>query len=509
MSRTRLSLLVIFVIALGARAAYVASDLHPDYRPWLYGGMAHDIVHDGHWFQINLSAVDFGFTLHSTGPMIEPPDDPQLRYADAHPRWEPEIGEPVGEPVVLAALWEITGSERFLPDQILKALLDALTVLLVYRIAMRLFERPRAALLAAFLYAIYPPLAWQVSSPTPDSWAVDFTIAIVAIYLEAIHSNHRWRWLILCGVLAGIGSYFRPAVLLLPAALALATVMMTGWRRALRMGLCTTAIAAVLVIPWTIRNYDDFHAFVLLRSGVGQTLWEGLGEVHNDFGALLNDEATYHQVRRTHPDIRYVSPEFDSLLLHRAVRAIEHHPFFYLELLARRTVLATVWARGILWMHRGTVSPFADGHGLVSYIVNRPFDLLQMSLSPMTFILAIICLGFTWRRWRREHMVLIMTALFVIVPYIPIYVEFRYILPSVFAYLIWIGLGADLLLERVTQTQRWSRFRANRLLPAGSPGHVEPLACKALDALGAQRLANLLAGCPIGHPRSNGETGLQ
>lgn len=457
MSRTRLVLLAIFVLAFGVRLAYVASDLHPNYRPWLYGGMAHDIVRDGHWFQINRSAIDFGYTLHSTGPMIEPPDDPQLRYADAHPQWEAEIGEPVGEPVVLASLWEITGSERFLPDQILKALLDALTALLVYRIAMRLFKRPRTALLAAGLYAIYPPLAWQVSSPTPDGWAVDFTIAILAIYLEAIHSRHRWRWLILCGVVVGMGSYFRANVLFLPAVLALATITTTGWREALRRGLTVTLIAAALVIPWTIRNYDAFHAFIPIRSGDGQTLWEGLGEVHNDFGALLNDEATYHQVRRTHPHIHYASPAYDSLLLHKAIHAIEHHPLFYLKLLVRRAALATVWARGILWMHGGTVSPFAYGGSMAAYIIDRPLDLLQMLLSPITFMLAILCVGFTWRRWRREHIVLIATALLVIVPYIPFFLEFRYILPAAFTYLIWIGLGADLLLERASRRRRVSQ----------------------------------------------------
>ncbi len=456
MSRTRFALLAIFVIALGVRAAYVASDLHPNYRPWLYGGMAHDIVDDGHWFQINRSAVNFGFTTPSTGPMIEPPGEPQLKYADAHPRWEPEIGEPVGEPVVLAGLWELTGSERFPPDQVLKALLDALTALLVYRIAMRLFKRRRAALLAAALYAIYPPVAWQMTNPAPDGWGVDFTIAIVAIYLEAIHSSHRWRWLILCGVLASIGSYFRPAVLILPAALALATVAMTGWREALRRGLSITAIAVVLLTPWIIRNYDDFHKFIPTREGFGQVLWEGLGEVPNNFGAVLNDEKTYEQFHRTNPDIRADSPAFFSLLMHSAVRAIEHHPLFYLKLLARRTALATVWARGIQWMHRGTVSPFTYEHGILSYIVDRPFDLLQMLLSPITFILAMLCLGFTWRRWRQEHIILITTILVVVVPYILALMEFRYILPAAFTYLIWIGLGADLLLERASQRRRAS-----------------------------------------------------
>jgi hypothetical protein len=90
----------------------------------------------------------------------------------------------------------------------------------------------------------------------------------------------------------------------------------------------------------------------------------------------------------------------------------------------------------------------------------------------MTFTLAILCLGFTWRRQRREHMILIATALLVIVPYIPFYLDYRYILPAVFTYLIWIGLGVDLLLERA------SRYRERLSEPATSPEPFVVLAWK-------------------------------
>jgi 4-amino-4-deoxy-L-arabinose transferase-like glycosyltransferase len=465
MSRTCIALLAIFLIALGVRGAYLASELHPSTRPWVWGGMAHNIVRDGHWFQVNLHAVNFAYLKTGSGSTIEPANAPQLRYADAHPKWEPEIVEPVGEAVVLAGLWEITGSERFLPDQILRILLDSFTALLVYRIAMRLFARRRAALLAATLYALDPPLAWLVSNINQDIWAVDFTIAILAIYLEAINSSFRWRWLILCGIVVSLGSYFRPGVLILPATLALATIPMTGWREALRRGLSITAIAAVLLIPWTVRNYNDFHAFIPTRSGFGQTLWEFLGEAHNDFGAVLGDGVTYEEVHRTYPNVHFESAAYDSILMHWAIRAIEHHPLFYLELVARRTAIATVWSRGIEWMHNGTVSPFTYGRGLFSYIVNRPLDLLQMMLSPAIFVLAMFGLGSTWRRRWRAHLVLIAVVLAVIVPYILVGVVFRYTQPATFAYLIWIGLGADLLLERVSRRLR----RAPYAIRTGRP----------------------------------------
>ncbi len=477
--RRTLALFAILAIALGVRTAYVASNLHPIYRPWLWGGMAHSIVRDGRWFEVNNRALNFSYLPVGAGRLVEPQGDPQLRYADSHPQWEPEIIEPVGEAVVLAALWKIGGSERFLPDQILRIVVDSLMALLVYRIAMLLFKRRRAALIAATLYAIYPPLAWQVSDPFPDIWAVDFTIAIVAIYLEAINSSHRWRWLVLGGVVVGLGSYFRPGVLILPGALALATVAMTGWREALRRGLSITAIAAILLVPWIVRNYNDFHKFIPTRTGFGQTLWECLGEVPNNFGAVVNDVVTYEQVHRTHPNVRFESAAYDSILQQWGVEAIEHHPLFYLRLLARRTALATVWERGIQWMHRGTVSPFTYGGGLLAYIVNRPFDLFQMLLSPAVFVLSMLGLGFTWHRRWRAHLVLIATVLAVIVPYIFIRVEFRYVLPATFAYLIWIGLGADLLVERAGRARHapptsahafaWKTpWRKIRKLPAAS-----------------------------------------
>jgi hypothetical protein len=287
------------------------------------------------------------------------------------------------------------------------------------------------------------------SSPLLDAWGVNFTLAILAAYLEAINSlHHRRRWLIACGLLAGLGGYFRPGVLLLPAALALATIAETGWRGALRRGVAVSAIAAVLLVPWTIRNYEDFHTFVAVRTGNGQTLWQGLGEVPNTFGAFSSDWFTYYQVRAAHPHYRYQSPAYDSYLQQQAIKAIKQHPLFYLKLVARRAVISTLWTFNPEWMHRGVKSPQTYGHGLIAYLRDRPLDLFQVALQPLVFILAMLTLGLTWRRRRDAHAILLATVVSVIAPYIVFYFEFRYALPAAFAYLILIGFGADLLIER-------------------------------------------------------------
>jgi 4-amino-4-deoxy-L-arabinose transferase-like glycosyltransferase len=462
-SHRRLALLAIFVVAIGVRLAYLESNSNSNYWQSPWPAMAHNIIEHGHWFQDNDRAV---VTLRrANGQLIHEfsvPGSANLRYADAHPLWRPEIVEPVGEAVVLAGLWEITGSEGFLPDQLLKIIIDALCVLLVYWIALQLFRRPRAALLAAALYALYPPIAYQTTPSYMDIWAVDLTIAILALQLQAARSPHRWRWLIACGLLVGVGTYFRPFLLVVSLALAVTLNLSAGWRAALVRGAACTAIALMLVLPWTIRNYNDFHRFIPLRSGFGQTLWEGLGQFHNTFGATFGGLATERLVAQERPALVVESPAWDSFLEHKAISAIEQHPLFFAEVLAHRTALATVLSYNPNWMHRGTASPVGYKGGPLAFAVDRPFDLLQDSLEPAVFLLAMLSVGLTWRRWSKGHVVLIVVVLSTIVPYLLSLIEPRYIIPAAVAYLIWIAVGIDLLAERVGR--RLATFRAR---PAG------------------------------------------
>ena len=82
----------------------------------------------------------------------------------------------------------------------------------------------------------------------------------------------------------------------------------------------------MLLVPWTVRNADRFHRFIPIRTGIGQNLWEGLGEGQNNFGAVLDDQVTLNQVHAVRPDLVYGSPAYDSYLEHKAVTAIREHP---------------------------------------------------------------------------------------------------------------------------------------------------------------------------------------
>jgi 4-amino-4-deoxy-L-arabinose transferase-like glycosyltransferase len=454
--RSFLPLLVIVLAGLGLRVSYLVSNPLPESDGGLVatqGEMARNIVDRGRWFVIDNTAVSYVERLQQRRHRLIDPRDVDYRPLDAHARWQTDAAKPIGEALVLAGLWEVTGTERYLPVQILQIAIDTLAVLLVYWLAMRLFKRRRTALIAAALYALFPPIAWLATDPYNDIWAVDFTLAIVAAFIASIDAEYRWRWLVLCGLMTGVGAYFRPNLLLIPPALAAATLFWSGWRRALPLAIVPLAIAALLLVPWTIRNAVIFHRFIPTSTGVGQNLWEGLGEVHNDFGAVLNDEVTYEQVHRVRPNLVYDSPAYDEYLRHRAIRAIEQHPLTYLTAVARRVVVSTVLVLQPTWMHAGTNLPAAyrsqTGGGLLSYAVHRPLDLIEVAFEPAVFVLAMLALALTWRARRRAHSLLGALVLVTLVPYWALHVEPRYVLPAAFAYCLWIAFGVDLGIDRL------------------------------------------------------------
>ncbi|HXN38637.1 MAG TPA: glycosyltransferase family 39 protein [Solirubrobacteraceae bacterium] len=469
MSRHTLALLAIVLVAAGIRITYSVTTGHIGSLVPEEGQMAHNIVADGRWFVRNTRAEEHVEALTLREDRLIDPASVDYSHLDAGGQWYPEIGQSVGVGVVIAGLWAITGDERYIVIQVFQGLVDALAALLVYWIALQLFKRRGAALLAAALYALYPPIAWQTIDPYNDIWAIDFTIATTAMYLLVLKSPHRWRWLIVCGLCVGIGAYFRPQLLIIAPALALATVAATGWREALRRAGTVTVTACLLLIPWTIRNYEDFHAFIPTRIDFWETAWAGLGDLPNDFGKSFTSGSLFAEVHRVRPDLTYETPAFEASAKNVVIRAIEQHPLFELELLGYRVVLATL-AHEDVWMHRGAGSLFGDRGGLLNLIVDRPRELFEYALQPLTFLLALLGLALTWRRWKEQQLILVALVLCVLLPYIALSVETRYILPADFVYFIWIGVGAELLVERVKDRSRRGRAVAADRALGSSPG---------------------------------------
>jgi 4-amino-4-deoxy-L-arabinose transferase-like glycosyltransferase len=431
-------LLGLVVVALVIRLGFFLSSPHPYESSGLvanHGDVAHNIVSNGRWFVLNRSARAITDLQHREHRLVDP-DQVDLRSADAHPDYAPEILQTPGLALVLAAFWWITGDQDYAYAQVLQILIDSAMVLLVFWASRRLFGRMRAALVAAGLYAVFLPLASLANIAHLDTWAAFFALTIFCLFLKARDATRRWLWLAALGVATGASVYFRPFLVILPLALMIASALGTGWRRSWALGVVPAAVAVAFMTPWTVRNYNEFHQLIPMRSGIGLNLWEGLGELPNNFGAVTDDQVTAAQVSRERPNLHYGTPAFDNYLFRKARRVIEHHPGFYAEVVGRRFLLTTALLRNYNWTghSRGALRALKLG--------------LATLLEPLLFLFAITTAAATCRRFWRQHLLLLAVPLAVIAPYVFLHAEPRYALPGSFAYMILFGFGIDLVLER-------------------------------------------------------------
>ncbi len=464
------ALVALVIVALSIRLAALASDPHPGELAGLSGPsgeVARNILVHGRWFVVNANAPTASMpTAEGERPaqlggrehrLVDPAEIDYTR-ADAHPQFVPYRIQMPGPALLLAAIWRLTGPQRYLPLQLLQALLDALAVLLVYWISRRLYGRDRAALLAAAGYALFVPLAMLMTIPFYDPWAVLLTIASFALFLWSLDTPSPGRRLLAMGATVGAGLWFRPALAILPLALAVALVPSMGWRRAARHGLVPLMVALVIVAPYSLWTLSDRGQFTPVSVGVGQVLWEGLGERPNSFGAVLNDDVTFEQVHRERPKLAYATPAYDSYLRHKAVRAIAADPGYYLGLLGRRVVSAAIplGQRGRLERAKAALDPAGDRPvtGLVRRGPELATALLAAAAGPLLLTLAVIGLASTWRHSRREHALLLAVAGATFAVPVLLLVEWRYVAPATFVYLVLGGVALDRAMTAVLKRPR-------------------------------------------------------
>ena len=164
----------------------------------------------------------------------------------------------------------------------LQVALDCLTGYLVYRLANR-----RVA--GAWLWALYPLAIWRGWFVNKETVLAFLVIAYVALQAEALRAGGWWRWLG-AGVFLGFVNLCRPVFLLWPVGLA---VVLLGLRRPgwWRESLLVAAGLALVVTPWTVRNWrvtgGEFILVATERGGlttyVGNRVasngeWEGAGK---------------------------------------------------------------------------------------------------------------------------------------------------------------------------------------------------------------------------------------
>jgi len=318
---------------------------------------------------------------------------------------------PIGYPALLAVIFWVAAQLPFgvdLPDLIglVHAALGTVVIAGVWLLGRRALGTA-PALVAAALVALHPDLIALTASFALETAFLGFALGALGVI-----AGHDWgsgppsrsRVLTFAGVLA-LTTLIRPFALPFVIALAVAVLLTgAGWRRVASAVGWVLLVVALVLAPWTIRNWVRLDAFVPLSTNLGDTACISR-VVGSDGGfAWASHEGC---AEPTLPDV-----ERNAENLRLAVAFVREHPDEELRLIGRR--LQKMFEHG----HPGILEAEASGRGPlddgVAEAVRRASDAWLVGL----LVLGVPGLLLACRRWReqpgRAFIVLPAAILFVI-----------------------------------------------------------------------------------------------
>ena len=299
---------LVILLAVVVRVAFVAAvgsgKIKPEHNPDAedYLSFAHNLA----------TGVGFAHAVNEDQPYSQP-----VEFS----AWRTPLF-----PIFLAGAFQISRNILFL--RCLQVMLAGFSTYFLIRTALVLFGES-AALIAGIAFALYPPLIFYTAELGTETLFVFLLSATLFTYYCTRGRLSLWRVFFL-GVLTGLAALDRPNGLMLIPAFALAFWFSTQPRRDTlwRVGVLILAVA-VVVLPWTYRNYRLYHKFVLISSNGGANLWFGA------YFRLVPDASmdvigySQHQALRDVPE-----PEREKYYYRQAFAILDHSPQRWGEMFA-------------------------------------------------------------------------------------------------------------------------------------------------------------------------------
>jgi hypothetical protein len=254
-------------------------------------------------------------------------------------------------PLLIAVIFKIFGIftlPSFYAAVTLNCIFSALATFPLYYAA-RCVAGTSLAPLTAWIWAIFP-----IGVILPFQWIWDTCLSVLfaATLLWStldLKQSSRPRDFAQYGFLWGIALLTNPALgATLPLLLGWLLYQHRGNRALLlRLGAVGLAVTILVCLPWTIRNFVEFHRFIPIRSNFSYEFWSGNNEIFDEHSREVNRITRFEQV---HLYSELGENEFLHQKMQKALHFIRTHPSLYAQLFGRR-IIAT-------WL--GTDSPWRD-----------------------------------------------------------------------------------------------------------------------------------------------------
>jgi 4-amino-4-deoxy-L-arabinose transferase-like glycosyltransferase len=384
----------------------------------------------------------------------------------------PYYALPPGPSVLLALTYKVSGEYRYIYFRLLEAVIASFGCLLMFLLGKELFNR-KIGLIAAFLYAVYLPIAYVSTWVLQDALVPFFTLLTLVLFVMGV-KRKRIKYYIFAALVTGIGCYFQTSTIFLLAAFIVGLFIYNLGKSSFRQNILNvlkvagiSVVVFVLILsPWVARNYSVTGSIMLMRTTFWQGIWEGFGEYDNPVGAVLDDEITYEQVvKEVGYNVPYGTLEYDAVLRDKSINAIKEHPLWWLSVLARRVPHTFFYGSelgissyprdsqgNILWNEMGdnkstqfknaiTSAHFGEAWNI---IITNPYACFVYGLVIIfSFLPALLSLFAIWlmrRKWR-EIILVAMAPLYFSLVNIVFFVNWKTLVPGALFYVLFSAIA--------------------------------------------------------------------
>jgi 4-amino-4-deoxy-L-arabinose transferase-like glycosyltransferase len=356
---------------------------------------------------------------------------------------------PPGMALLIAAIHRVTGMRADIFFEIIGMLLDTAAACILYWMVATFFSR-RVGFASGLIYAFYPPLAYASTIyRAPEGLLPFFIIGATACVLLSARGR-GWKdalWWAATGLLLGTGSYLRPDYLLVPVAFGFSLWLYTRrfWRSMLAM-VTMQVIALIVLMPWAYRNHQICGRWIFTSTSTGWTLVGGLGTYSNPWGFKGPDK--FRAIEAQEQGIASPGSSEGDLYFQKVFwDAVKSKPWGYVAAVAKRMPLAILAPQTFGFKNPWKTSRFGEsmeqGKDRFEVIMSKPmyivkayWDWLLMGVISLASLLCSLLMLICERRRFGLVFLLLSPHLYSIGTHLLVHYEPRYVLPSMFSFLI-------------------------------------------------------------------------
>ncbi|QHT62743.1 glycosyltransferase family 39 protein [Paenibacillus lycopersici] len=158
--------------------------------------------------------------------------------------------------------------------RILQCFMQAASIYLVFILARETLGR-RVAVAAALLDALYIPNLFASGAILTESTFKLLFLLLICSFLYAVRKRTAGAY-VFAGIMLGLACYVKPQCALIPACL-LVMWLIRRYSRAeiVKYTAIVGACSMLLLSPWWVRNYADFHEFIPFTKSTGNPMLLG------------------------------------------------------------------------------------------------------------------------------------------------------------------------------------------------------------------------------------------